>query len=131
MRNSIGMTRGSVLQVEDGQGLLVSVWHGEIWLTQEGDHRDYLLTTGRSLRLDRGGAALAHAMRRSVVTLAAPGSEPYARSVQLARAGCKAPIVLYDAGTTPRSAGRGIGPALRRLWSGLFAPHARPTTASL
>jgi hypothetical protein len=37
-------------------------------------------------------------------------------------------VELYSAA---RDRGRGIGARLRRLWSALLAPQARPTTAAL
>ena len=59
-----------------GRGTLVRVVAGEIWLTQEGAAEDYVLVGGQSFRLDRNGAALAHAFRGSVVCLEEPQSRP-------------------------------------------------------
>jgi hypothetical protein len=94
-RNSIGMPRGSLLRIEDGAGVLVHVWEGEIWLTQDGSPRDHMLTAGQSFQVDRGGAALAHAFRRSVVSLSSPGGELQARRVTLAPSRASAPLLLH------------------------------------
>ena len=68
----IGMPRGSSLRIEGGAGVLVHVLKGEIWLTQEGGVEDHVLGAGQSFRVDRDGATLAQAFRRSVVSLTPP-----------------------------------------------------------
>ena len=65
------MARGSFLRVEDGRGLLLHVRDGELWITQEADHRDYYVKAGESFRPDRGGVLLAHALTASNLSLAA------------------------------------------------------------
>ena len=72
----IAMTRGSILRIEDGLETTLRVEVGAVWLTQEGDARDYYLGAGESLRLDRDGLAIAHATRRAVLALAAPAPAP-------------------------------------------------------
>ncbi len=131
VQGSIGMTRGSLLRIDDGRDILVYVWEGEVWLTQDGDRQDRMLTAGEWIRLDRNGVAIAWSFKRSVLTLTAPEPELYAERIQLFRPGSAEPLVLYDAR-------RAKGPALdwflsrlRRGWASLFAPNARPTTAAL
>jgi hypothetical protein len=128
VQGSLGLTRGSMLRIEDGQDLLLYVWEGEVWLTEDGDRRDRLLRAGDWHRLERQGAALAYALARSVVTLTAPEPAFYARRILLTRAGSTVPVELYSAA---RERAAGIGARLRRLWAALFAPQSRPTTASL
>jgi hypothetical protein len=72
---AVPMTRGSVLRIEDGRGLLIHVWEGALWLTLEGERRDRYVAPGGYFRLDRGGVALAQALSRSIVTLTAPAPE--------------------------------------------------------
>jgi hypothetical protein len=105
-RGAFAMTRGRVLRIEDGRGILIQVREGSLWLTQEGDPQDRYLGPGASFRLDRDGVALAQATSHSVVALSP--AQPQA------------------------AAGRDTAPARwQRWWQGLFAPRARPTTASL
>ncbi len=127
VQGSIGMTRGSILRIENGCDILIHVWEGSLWLTQEGDPRDRYVGAGRWFRLDRNGTAIAYATRRAVVTLAAPQPDLYASRIELARAGTGIPVELYSAAAANAS----LGTRLRRFWAGRFAPHARPTTASL
>ena len=118
IKGSIGMPRGSLLRVDDGAGVLVHVWQGEVWLTEEGSERDLVLAAGQWARLERNGAALMHAFQRSVVGLSA--AEPWtgARRVLLAQAGAS-PVVLHRAARTQP------WHALRRLVGGLLSPRTR------
>ena len=97
-RNSIGMPRGSLLRIDDGVGVLLHVWEGEVWLTQDGSTRDHMLTAGQSFQVDRGGAALAHAFRRSIVSLSSPGGDVQARRVTLVQSRASAPLLLHKRG---------------------------------
>jgi hypothetical protein len=100
------MARGRILRIQDGAGSVVQVHSGALWLTQEGDARDYYLGEGSALRLSGSGLALAQATRPSRVSLRA--TEPV-------------PAVKQPS----------FGMRLLRFWFSLYAPHARPTTVSL
>lgn len=126
--NSLSLTRGSMLRIEDGRDILVYVWEGEIWLTEHGERRDRLLRAGDWHRLERQGAAIGYALERSVLTLTAPVPEQFARRIVLIKAGSAAPVELYNAARARKS---GLAGRLRRMWIGLFAPQARPTSAAL
>lgn len=102
VKDSVLVARGNVLRIDAEPDALVYVWEGAVWLTQENDRRDYYLGTGRWLRLDRKGMALVQALQNSIVTVTRPARE---RRVTL-------------------------GARLRRFWAGLYAPHARPTSAA-
>lgn len=128
VQGSLGLTRGSLLRVEDGQDLLVYVWEGELWLTEEGERTDRILRAGEWYRLERNGAAVGYALDRSTVTLTATEPELYARRIVLVKAGSSTPVELYNAA---RERGWNLGARARRLWSALFMPQARPTTAAL
>lgn len=128
VQGSLGLTRGSLLRVEDGQDLLVYVWEGELWLTEEGERTDRILRAGEWYRLERNGTAVGYALDRSTVTLTATEPELYARRIVLIKAGSAAPVELYSAA---RERGWKLVARARRLWSALFMPQARPTTAAL
>ena len=71
-QESIGMPRGSTLRIDDGAGTTVLVREGELWITEEGSREDRVLQSGQWYRLERNGAAVAQAFRRSVVALTRP-----------------------------------------------------------
>ncbi len=118
VQGSLGMPRGSSLRVEDGRGILVYVWEGEIWLTQDGSPEDHMLLAGQWFRLDRDGTAIAHSFRRSVVTMTAPDPDWHARRIVLTKGAAAAPVVLH------REAVSRARHALRRFRSRLFGPDA-------
>jgi len=71
-QDPISIARGSLLRIDGGAGVLVHVREGELWLTQEGSPQDHLLGAGQTFRIDRDGATLVHAFRRSLVSLSRP-----------------------------------------------------------
>lgn len=85
LQDPIGIPRGGLLRIDGGAGVLVHVWEGEIWLTQEGSTKDHVLVAGQSFRVDRDGATLAHAFQRSLVTLSPPAPRISALRTWLAR----------------------------------------------
>ena len=91
---SIGMPRGSLLRIDDGAGVLVYVWEGELWLTQEGSPKDHLLGAGQTFRIERDGATLAHAFQRSLVSLSPPA--PQSSSFRTWAARLLAPLTRTD-----------------------------------
>lgn len=131
VHGSVGMTRGSVLRIEDGRGMLVYVWDGGIWLTQEGDGRDRYLAPGQWFLLDRNGVAVIHSLRRSVLTLTAPDPVLYAKRVTLSLAGRAQARVLYDASREQVSIVERLRISAARLWAAAFAPQPPATHASV
>lgn len=127
VHGSIGMRRGGVLRIEDGRDLVLYVWDGGLWLTQQGDPSDRYVAGGEWFRLDRNGLAVASALRPTTLTITAPAPELYAERITLSRSGSALAEVLYSAA----SARAPLAARLQRFWGGLFAPHARPTTAAL
>jgi hypothetical protein len=115
------MPSGSMLRITDGAGVLVYVWEGELWLTQEGSTKDYMLQAGQWFRIDRGGAAIAHAFKRSLVSLSSPAPDVPAKSIELLEQGRPAPVVLHRRAEPPLRA------ALRRFLQVVLPP--RPSAA--
>jgi hypothetical protein len=91
------LPRGGSARIDDGAGMLVYVWEGELWITQDGDSRDHFVRPGRWFRVESRGATLIHATRRAHLTLTAQMPENYARRISLTPGPGAAPSVLYDA----------------------------------
>jgi len=68
----LAIASGSTLRVDESKGMLVYVWHGAVWLTQERDPRDHLLKSGESFRLDRAGTTLLSPLGQSAVVSLTP-----------------------------------------------------------
>jgi hypothetical protein len=105
MTKTYFMARGRILRIQ-GVGSVVRVQNGGVWLTQEGDGRDYYLGEGSTLRLSSTGLVLAQATRSSSISLTA--ASPVKAVKRLS-----------------------FGARLARWWFSLYARHAQPTTVSL
>lgn len=128
VQGSLNLVRGSLLRIEEGRDILIYVWEGELWITEEGERLDRFVRAGEWYRLARGGAAVAYALQRTVTTLTAPKPVEFARRIVLQRAGSTAPVELYSAA---RERSWTVGARLHKAWTALFAPRSRPTTAVL
>jgi hypothetical protein len=84
VRHAMTLGQGNLLRITDGRGLLVQVTRGELWITEENEHRDIVLRGGESFRLERDGVALIYALTPCELTMSAARSrahpEPAARS---------------------------------------------------
>jgi hypothetical protein len=70
------LPRRSLLRIRGGRGAVLFIEHGEVWVTQEGDRRDVVLSAGAWFRLDRDGTAVVQASRAAAVTLTAVADAP-------------------------------------------------------
>ena len=68
----VELERGGLLPLHDGAGATVVCVEGELWITQEHDGEDVLLSAGESLRLSRNGRTVVQALRASRVAVEAP-----------------------------------------------------------
>jgi hypothetical protein len=55
---AIGLHRGELLRLRDAGGHFLGVVAGTVWITQENDTQDRVLSAGEHFRFDRGGLAL-------------------------------------------------------------------------
>ena len=69
MQENLVLRRGSLLRIADGRDLLVHVTAGSVWLTQEGDPRDYRIAAGGKFRIASRGLTLISGLGRSAVVL--------------------------------------------------------------
>jgi len=120
VQGRLGMPAGALLRVDDGAGLLVQVLEGEVWVTEEGSGTDYMLVPGQRMRLDRRGAAIGQALRRSAVRLLSARPDVPARRIALRRNPAGTEAVLHQ------RSGSALGNALRRLLANLLAPVIGP-----
>ena len=102
MVSNQSLGRGSLMRVENARTSLVHVWEGAVWITQEGDARDYFVPAGKSFRVSRDGLTVISAIRRSSIALA----KGFKRE-------------------------KSLGERLFAFWVRWFAPRALPTTGAL
>jgi DUF2917 family protein len=65
-----------VIRVYDPTGARVECIRGELWITQDRDFEDHLLSANEALTLDRDGLALIHAQEPSEIILFEPEPRP-------------------------------------------------------
>jgi hypothetical protein len=65
----MSISRGAMLKLRDARGMVIEVRKGALWITEEGDGRDYYVGRGDWLRLDRDGLSIAQALEKSEVTI--------------------------------------------------------------
>ena len=62
----------AVLRISGGAGLLVAAHAGALWITEEGDYRDIIVTNGRSHRIASDRLVIVNALAPTSVTISAP-----------------------------------------------------------
>jgi len=66
------LEHGAVLRIANGSGLLVTAHVGTLWITEQGDRRDVIVTGSRSYRIESDGLAIVNALEGASVTISAP-----------------------------------------------------------
>jgi hypothetical protein len=85
------------MRIENAPGLTVTLQHGDVWVTQEGDPNDTCLRAHQSFQLDLDGLAILSARRDSMIQLGAPPAEGCAIRIVLKPTVASEPVTLYDA----------------------------------
>jgi hypothetical protein len=63
------LRRCDIVRLRDAAGALLKCRRGSLWVTQEDDHRDIVLSAGHSLRLANDGVTLAEALEPATLML--------------------------------------------------------------
>jgi hypothetical protein len=131
VHGGIGMARGSLARIEDGRGILIYVWDGELHITQQGDRRDYVVKPGGWFIVGSRGLTVAHALQRTSLTLTAPVPSHYARRIVITVPGTAEPRVLYDRSREQGGWLAGLRHRAARLWTLSHYRFSNPTSAAL
>ena len=126
VNGSLPLEEGGMLLIDEGREMLVYVWKGLVWVTQEGDGQDRVLKRGDWLRIERGGRTVVSALLPSAVALTSPNEEHYAEAISVSAARYEQPVALYRG--RPRSAGALLNRAAR-AWARIVAPAGTPAAA--
>lgn len=68
----VKIAAGEVLRLRDARGCGVRVVSGRVWITEQSDFRDFLVTTDEPYRIARNGLTLLQAFGESWVTITPP-----------------------------------------------------------
>jgi hypothetical protein len=69
MYASVPLRRGGLMRIADARGMLLRVRRGNVWITEEGDPRDYFLRAGGQFTISGRGTALVSALEASLLAL--------------------------------------------------------------
>lgn len=127
VQGSLPLDEGGMVVIDDGREMLLYVWRGLVWVTQEGEHADRVLKQGDWMRVERGGRTVISALAPSSIALTSPYEEHSAAFIGHA-AKRAAPLAALYRGE-PRSVVALLNRAAR-AWQRLVAPAGRPAAAS-
>jgi hypothetical protein len=68
----MSLEQRALMRIRDGAQLVVTVESGTLWITEEGNAGDFIVTPGRWHRVQGDGLVIALALQPSVVTVSAP-----------------------------------------------------------
>jgi hypothetical protein len=62
---------GQLVKIGDAKGLVLAVFDGLVWVTQDGDPRDAFVAKGGAFAFDRQGLAIIEALKESRIAVLA------------------------------------------------------------
>jgi Protein of unknown function (DUF2917) len=71
-QSTIQLTKGNLISLPDAEGSTVAVLWGSVWLTQDGDSRDYEVNAGESFTIRGNGLILISAFENTALTVLQP-----------------------------------------------------------
>ena len=111
---SVILKAGGSLPLRSARGARVLILWGRVWLTQEGDPKDYVVTAGESVTVDTSGLTVVSALENAAVSVLEPQSQSAA---QLGRTNFLGRLLSVGA---PRHASPGAplgGTTTRKAWA--------------
>ncbi len=111
VNGAVPLEDGGMLLIDEGREMLLYVWKGLVWVTQEGDRQDRVLGRGEWLRIERAGRTVVSALMPSSLALTTPNEEDYAEAIAVRPARDLQPVALYRG--RPRSLGALLNRAAR------------------
>jgi len=71
-RSTLSLARDGLVAIRDGQGIRVVCRAGSLWITQECDVKDAVITAGESFTLSHPGLTLVTALSAAELTIIEP-----------------------------------------------------------
>lgn len=87
-RSRVHLAREGLLAIRDGRATRVVCESGSLWITQEGDSRDSIISAGESFTIRYQGLTILTALEPSQLTVVEPA--PAMAAARSARAGTEA-----------------------------------------
>ena len=74
--SDIVLARGEILTLDGAEGARITSLGGIVWITQDGDLRDIVLSDGEAFELDRPTPAIVQAFELARVSITEPATRP-------------------------------------------------------
>jgi len=140
--STIALPRASVLRIHNGRGTRIRAARGVLWITEENDTVDHLLSPGEAHTLAHDGAAIVYAQRRARVVVEIGEGVPPPQAVDLAPAegepgrritlaGSPAPSVAARAVASIQRVGARLEAARRAIAAAVSRVSAAPRAARM
>jgi hypothetical protein len=75
-RAGVNLEADRFLRLQKCKGTKLECRTGSLWITQDMDTRDYILSPGETLELEHGGDAIVFALMQSELVLSEPAPKP-------------------------------------------------------
>lgn len=72
-RSSVHLAKEGLLAIRDGRSTRIVCETGSVWITQEGDSRDSVISAGESLTIRHQGLTILSALEPSQLEILEPG----------------------------------------------------------
>ena len=84
-RSTLSLARDGLVAIRDGQGTRVVCHAGSLWITQECDVKDAVITAGESFTVNHPGLTLVTGLSASELTIVEPRAATQSQPWQRAR----------------------------------------------
>jgi hypothetical protein len=98
---NVGLDRLGGLSLRDASGAGITCLTGRLWITQDGDPRDFVLAPGESLTVRRGGVTLVSAAEPSLLRVTEPSDPRERQAGQHWRRIVRGAARFFDRALTP------------------------------
>ena len=79
------VSRNESLSIAGRPGMIIRIAQGRVWLTRDGDIRDYVLSAGESMPLEASGRVVLFGLTEAFIQVDTPARAPGAWTGLLAR----------------------------------------------
>ena len=91
-QSTIQLTKGNLISLPDAEGSTLAILWGSVWLTQDGDSRDYELNAGDSFTIRGDGLVLVSAFENTALSVLQPCEDVMASPMKPSKSASRATV---------------------------------------
>jgi hypothetical protein len=73
---AVALEAGEVITLDDAEGFRINAHAGTVWVTEEDDYADHIVSAGDSLVIDKPGRTVVQALAPATVTIRDAANDP-------------------------------------------------------